>query len=93
MMAGIVAFLVLAGLALLIFGLAWVGSWDRGPNPRHTLNASERARREGVNEVDRLAHRAAFLRSCEDGVCCCSYHGRMWCAVHDSEGEAVGGSA
>lgn len=57
MTAGVVVFLLLALLAVL----AWLGSHDRGPNPREPLTPDQRRRveamrhAEAVSEIERLA--------------------------------------
>lgn len=70
------AVLVGAGLILTSFVLAWVGSWDRGPNPRETFDLQDRKRR------------AEAMRVAEGGLCCCHEHGPRHCRVH-AEGEAL----
>lgn len=76
MTAGVVAFAVLALLALL----AWVGSFDRGPNPREQWDLQDRKRR------------VEAMRVSEGGLCCCYEHGVYHCRVHASEGEALDAS-
>lgn len=62
--------LIAGAVILLAFGLAWVGSWDRGPNPREQWDLQERKRR------------AEAMRVAEGGLCCCHKHGPRNCRVH-----------